>query len=118
MLRRFLGPKRIRLPACGDELPIEVADEVGELISNLCSLEWKVLNAFYDKKVFGNWYVDLRRADMTIRLVKDRSQYQLTGISREELESAGLYAVFEDLVKFRLTVTKWAETLGVISQRQ
>ena len=118
MLRRFLGPKRIRLPVCSDELPIEIADEVGELISNLCSLEWKFLNAFYDRKVFGNWYVDLRRADMAIRLVKDRSQYQLTGISREELETAGLYGVFEDLVKFRLAVTKWAEILDVIPQRQ
>jgi hypothetical protein len=99
-------------------LPIEIADEVGEVISNLCSLEWKLLNAFYDKKIFGNWYVDLHRADMTIRLVKDRSQYQLTGLSREDLETAGLYGVFEDLVRFRFTVTKWAENLGPIQTKR
>jgi hypothetical protein len=112
LLPRFLGPKRIHLPACNDGLPVEIADEVGEVISNLCSLEWKLLNAFYDRKMFGNWYVDLYRADTTIRLVKDRSQYQMTGLPREDLERAGLYRVFENLVAFRLTVTTWAETLG------
>ena len=114
MLRWFFRPKWTPICSCGDDLPTKITDEIGELISKLCSAEWKLLNAFYDQKVFGNWYVDLHRADTTIRLVKDRSQYQMTGLPRKELETAGLYTVFDDLAEFCLTVTKWAEDFEAI----
>jgi hypothetical protein len=92
----------------GDNMPAEVEAEAGELIAELHSAGWTVSRSHYDARVFGNWYVDLRRADLTLRLVKDRSQYMVDGLPINEIKAAGLWRAFDDLEDFRHTVVKWA----------
>jgi hypothetical protein len=41
----------------------------------------------------------------------------MTGLPRKELETAGLYTVFDDLAEFCLTVTKWAEDFEAIQTK-
>ena len=93
----------------GDEsLPDKVEIEVGPLISELGAAGWTVFSSRYDAHFFGNWYVDLRRADLAIRLIKDKSQYMIDGPSSDEMKAAGLWKAFDDLEEFRHAVAKWA----------
>jgi hypothetical protein len=89
-------------------LPGEVAKEIGALVSQLQAVGWTVSFAQYDPKMFGGWYVDLGRADQTIRLTKDRSQYILSGPSIKELQAAGLWKAFDDLDEFCRAAIHWA----------
>ncbi len=57
------------------DLPQQIKDEIGPLISVFRVAGWMVNDCYYDSEAFGNWYADLTRGDVTIRLVKDRSQY-------------------------------------------
>jgi hypothetical protein len=88
-------------------LTVEVETEVGALISQLHQAGWIVSVSRYDAKAFGNWYVELRRANGLIRLSKDRSQYQIDGSNIEEIKSAGLWRAFDDLEHFRRAVGNW-----------
>ena len=92
----------------GANLPIEIEREAGALISDLQAVGWTVSTSLYSPKSFGNWYVDLHRSGVAIRLVKDRSQYMVHGPRKEELEAAGLWWAFDSLSEFRQTVLKWA----------
>jgi len=91
----------------GEDLPVEVEIEVGALISQLREAGWVVSISRYDAKAFGNWYVELHRADRMIRLAKDRSQYEIGGSHMEEIKAAGLWRVFDDLEEFWRAVSKW-----------
>jgi hypothetical protein len=66
-----------------------------------------VNDCYYDPETFGNWYVDLTRGDVTIRLVKDRSQYYVAGPT-ESIKAAGLWKSFAELNDFRDAVASWA----------
>jgi hypothetical protein len=88
-------------------LPNEIAEEVGELISELQKKEWTISFARYDAQSFGNWYVDLDQKGNCIRLIKDRSQYIFSGPPIEEIQAAGLWKSFDDLHEFRHAVIKW-----------
>jgi hypothetical protein len=89
-------------------IPVEVETEAGELIAELNSAGWTVSTSHYDAKSFGNWYVDLRRADLTLRLVKDRSQYMIGGPPTKTIKATGLWRAFDDLEEFRHAIVKWA----------
>jgi hypothetical protein len=91
-------------------LPAEIKSEAGELLSELKSAGWSVETALYDARSFGNWYIDLQRAGITIRLLKDRSQYLIQGSNLREIKSAGLWKAFNDLNEFRRAVVGWAAT--------
>ena len=97
----------------GGDLPDKVEIEVGALILQLREAGWVVSTSRYDAKVFGNWYVELHRADRMIRLVKDRSQYLIDGSHMEEIKAAGLWRVFDDLEEFWRAVSKWITHLDV-----
>jgi hypothetical protein len=49
-----------------ENISVEIETEAGELIAELHTAGWTVFNSRYDAKAFGNWYVDLRRADLTL----------------------------------------------------
>jgi hypothetical protein len=89
------------------ELPEQIKEEIGPPISLLGVAGWVVNDCYYDPKSFGNWYVDLTRGDLTIRLVKDRSQYYVSG-QAESIKAAGLRKAFNDLNDFREAVAAWA----------
>ena len=89
-------------------LRAEIESEAGALFSELHAHGWVVIYSLYDAKVFGNWYVDLRRSGADLRLVKDRSQYLIEGPPFGELKAAGLWRAFEDLDEFRQAVINWA----------
>jgi hypothetical protein len=101
-------PKRTVIIACNQDVPTQIARDVGSLLSELCASGWTISFSRYDPKIFGNWYVDLCRGDDTIQLVKDRSQYLLNGPSWKELESAGLAKAFDEGDKFQRAVVDWA----------
>lgn len=89
-------------------LPLEIAQEAGELISELQIKGWEISEAKYDARAFGNWYVDLCRANDCIRLTKDRSQYIISGPSIPQMQATGLWKAFDDLEEFRHSVVRWA----------
>jgi hypothetical protein len=94
----------------GDEwVSVEVEAEVGELISELLSVGWTVSTSHYDATLFGNWYIDVTRADRTIRLVKDRSQYMIEGSPTPEIKAAGLWKAFDSFEEFRRELIEWAK---------
>jgi hypothetical protein len=86
----------------------EINREVGTLISRLATAGWMVAGCRYDVKIFGDWYIDLRRADIEIRLVKDRSQYMVHKLRIEEAKTAGLWKAFDNLEEFKNAVLRWA----------
>jgi hypothetical protein len=92
------------MPSSGEDLPVEVKSEIGALISKLRGAGWVVSASRYDAKSFGNWCVDLYRADRLIRLSKDRSQYLMDGSDIEEIKAAGLWKAFDDLEELRKAV--------------
>ena len=96
------------MPDEDEKLPSEVEAEAGALLSELRADGWTVCASGYNAQEFGNWYVDLRRADNAIRLVKDRSQYMIDGPPTEAIKTAGLWRAFENLDEFRQLVIKWA----------
>jgi hypothetical protein len=94
--------------SANDDLPIEIKAEAGTFIAALQVEGWFLVAFRYDAKVFGNWYVDLRQGNDTIRLIKDRLQYMLDGPPKKVLEIAGLWRAFDDLEEFHRVVMTWA----------
>jgi hypothetical protein len=90
-----------------DSLPIEIAKDAGSLISTPRVAGWILLEARYDAKTMGNWYVDLARDDLSLRLVKDRSQFFITGPPIEDLKVAGLGRVFDNFTEFQQAIVNW-----------
>jgi hypothetical protein len=43
-----------------------------------------------------------------MRLLKDRSQYMVTGLAKEVFKAAGLWWVFDSLNELQTTVARWA----------
>lgn len=95
------------MPSERVNVPGEVEAEIGTLISKLRTAGWNVIAARYDLEVFGNWYVDLIRGVVMMRLVKDRSQYMILE-PFPEIKAAGLWRAFDDLEEFRAAVLNWA----------
>ena len=95
----------------GEDITVEIESEVGTLISQLHEAGWLVSASRYDAKTFGNWYVDLHRADHVIRIVRDRSRYLMDGSHIQEIKAAGLWRAFDDLEEFSRAVGKWITNL-------
>src|ERR1700728_689882 len=77
------------MPESGFKLPVEVEKEAGPLLAELRAGGWQVYASEYDDSAFGNWSVDLQRDGVVMRLVKDRSQYMVTGPPEEVLKEGG-----------------------------
>jgi len=90
-----------------ETLPRAVAREVLSIIERLLEKGWQVSSHRYDPKSFGNWYVDLVRLGLEIRVVKDRSQFFVTGPSMDDLQGAGLGHSFDDPERFRQVLIAW-----------
>lgn len=91
-----------------DNLPADIAREAGLLISTLQTAGWILFEARYDAKTMGNWYIDLTRDGHSLRLVKDRSQFFVTGPPAAELKVAGLWRAFDGFAELQQAVVKWA----------
>jgi hypothetical protein len=89
-------------------IPIELEREVGTLLSDLRSAGWKITFYHYDAGSFGDWFIDLCRGAHAIRLVKDRSQYMISGSQEEEIKAAGLWKAFDDFGEFSQSVCGFA----------
>jgi hypothetical protein len=96
------------MPESGFKLPVEVETEAGQFLAELRAGGWKVSASEYDPSVFGNWFVDLQRDGIVMRLLKDRSQYLVTGLPKEVLKAAGLWQAFDTLNELQVAVTRWA----------
>lgn len=91
-----------------EEFPRKVAQEIHSIVNELVENGWQISFARYDRKSFGNWYVDLVRLGFEIRIVKDRSQYFVSGPSKNDLQRVGLGGSFDDIGEFRRTLIAWA----------
>jgi hypothetical protein len=96
------------MPSDHDEPPIEIPRDADSLISTLRASGWILVEAHYDAKTMGNWYVDLSRGGLSLRLVKDRSQFFVTGPPVTELKVAGLGSAFDGFAEFQQAVVNWA----------
>ena len=96
------------MPESGFKLPVEVEKEAGPLLAELRAGGWQVSASEYDASAFGNWLVDMQRDGVVMRLVKDRSQYMVTGPPEEVLKAAGLWRAFDSLNELQTTVARWA----------
>ena len=97
-----------RMTCDGGGLPVEIAKDAGALVSMLQADGWSVREFRYDAVIMGNWYVDLVREGCYLRLVRDRSQFMVSGPAIEELKRAGLWNAFDDSAKFYKAVANWA----------
>jgi hypothetical protein len=70
------------------------------MMSDLRKTGWTVTASSYDAQCFGKWWVDLSRAGVPIRMVKDRSEYFVDG-PIEEIKTAGLLRAFTSFEEFR-----------------
>src|SRR5687768_7503999 len=86
-------------------LPPEVEAEAGAMFAELRKAGWRVRKATYDENCFGNWIVELVRARTSIRVIKDRSYYEVDG---PDDRAAGLFRAFKSLELFRRTLVAWA----------
>jgi hypothetical protein len=75
-------------------LPDQVGAAIGPLLDEAYELGLRVTDARYDEQADGNFYVDLSFSDSFVRLVRDRSQYLLTGPD-DQLRALGLFRVLE-----------------------
>jgi len=89
-------------------LPYEIEREAGPIIVALVAAGWDIHDARYAPEQFGNWWVDMVREGVGIRLVKDRSQYSVDGPA-EKLKAWGLWKSFDDRADFVSAVTRFAE---------
>ena len=94
------------MPDESTEIAPEVKKEVGTVISKLKEAGWKVTASLHDPKLFGNWYVDLYRAGISMRIVKDRSPYMVSG-PQQEVKAAGLWRAFDNLEEFVGAFLHW-----------
>ena len=76
-----------------DDLPTEIVTDAGMLIVEL---------------VAAGWAVDLTHQVGSLRLVKDRSRFSVSGPPTEKVKAAGLSCAFDDFAKFHQAVTDWA----------
>jgi hypothetical protein len=96
------------MPESRFKLPVEVEKEAGPFLAELRAGGWQVSASEYDASAFGNWFVDLERNGVVMRLVKDRSQYLVTSLPKEALKAAGLWQAFDTLNELQTTVARWA----------
>ena len=96
------------MPEGGFKVPVEVEKEAGPLLAELRAGGWQVSASEYDASAFGDWSVELRRDGVVMRLLKDRSQYMVTGLPNEVLKTAGLWQAFDSLNDLQTTVARWA----------
>jgi hypothetical protein len=94
-----------------DNLPSAVTGEIRSIIEELLEKGWNVSSFRYDRKSFGNWYVDLARFRFEFRIVKDRSRYFVSGPSMNELRRVGLGRSFDDQEQFRRALVAWVADL-------
>jgi hypothetical protein len=91
-----------------EQLSRKISVEAGELVKRLVRAGWNMTSSRYDKRFFGNWYVELVRADQVLTITKDRNQYLACGPSYAELQAAGLQRSFDDFEAFAALVYQWA----------
>jgi hypothetical protein len=96
-------------------VPTGIQSEVGELLAEFQKAGWSITASLFDARFFGNWYVDLDRDGLRLSLVKDRSQYMITGRSTEDIQpikDAGLWRAFDDCDEFCRRLTAWVTRSG------
>lgn len=95
-------------------IPPEIEGEIGELISRLSSDGWTISDSRFEPNVFGNWFVDVHRDGITVRLVKDRSQYFVDRLASEKTKPVELSEAFSNLQEFQDAVIKWLKDMTAV----
>ena len=62
----------------------------------------------------GNWFVNLHRDGIIVRLVKDRSQYFVDRLPAENIKAAELMGAFNNLPEFQEAVVKWLQDMTAV----
>jgi hypothetical protein len=85
----------------------QIRSEVGTLLDELRALGWTVSASRYDRDVMGNWFVDISRMEVKLRLIKDRGQYSVDG-PRQELAAEGLWRIYDNVEEFSRSIVGFA----------
>jgi hypothetical protein len=80
-------------------VPASIAEDIGPLLGQLLSIGFNVVQSEYWASDFGNYYVDLQRDPVTLRVTRDRNQY-LIDAPVERLKALGLFQVFNSREEF------------------
>lgn len=94
------------MPHSPNKLPAPVRADLGQLIEGLESAGYTPIRSVYAPDQFGNYCVDFTGPGGSLRVVRDRSQYTVSG-RRELLESAGLWRAFDDREEFASALITW-----------
>lgn len=80
-------------------LPVEITNDIGEYVETLRQAGYEIIETKYSSEFFGNFYVDFKKQDRNIRIIRDRSQYICEG-NPSELKEGGLWAAFDSKPEF------------------
>jgi hypothetical protein len=56
-----------------------IRSEAGLLLDQLLALGWEICALHCSPGVMGSWFVNVRRNEIKLRLIKDRGQYSVNG---------------------------------------
>ena len=85
----------------------QIRREAGSLLDELKTFGWSVSASTYSHEVMGNWFVDISREEVKLRLVKDRGQYMLDG-PKQDLTAEDLWRAFDRFDEFSKAVIGFA----------
>jgi hypothetical protein len=88
-------------------IPKEVAEDIGPFLKQLADFGYEPYDSRYDRKSFGNYYVDLRAGEVWLRVVRDRRQYYIDSKSIDKLRQDGMLRAFDDRKAFERAVLAW-----------
>lgn len=93
-------------------LPGPISDDFGDLLPALAEAGFLPSAGEYSPDTFGNYWVDVAGARGSMRIVRDRGQYFVTGCPREVLERAGLWRTFGDREEFQDRIVAFVRSVA------
>ena len=88
------------------DLDERIREEIGEELRPLLEAGFTVTSSMYSEAAFGNFFVDLRRGEEELRIVRDRSEYMVRG-DETGLKRAGLWRAFDSKAEFFRDLTRY-----------
>ena len=92
-------------------LPAEIEADTGSLLEELTELGFRVVEARYEAKSFGNYYVDLAGPICALRITRDRGQY-LIDADIDRLKSLGMFRAFADKEELRAAIRSYVHSMA------
>ena len=92
-------------------LPVEIEADTGALLGELTELGFRVVEARYEAKSFGNYYIDLVGPICAFRITRDRGQY-LIDADVDRLKNLGMFRAFTDKEELRTAIRSYLHSMA------